>query len=179
MRRRALMTAALLVPPLGVVAGRARAQNLLDLFAGTGAGATRFVELVTIGNNFEIESGRVLLSRSTHPQIRDFAQKMVEQHTALNAELAANPEASSRTPAALDDKRTRMLITLKEQEGEDMLNRYYVQQQVEAHQEAVPVYEAYAARGEVASLKSFAERNLPVIRQHLAMVQALQAPNAG
>jgi putative membrane protein len=179
MRRRLILSTALIAAPLAASAVPARAQGLLDLLAGTGAGATRFVQLVTVGNNFEIQSSQLVLARSTHPQIRDFAQRMVEQHTALNAELSALPEASSRTPAALDDKHTGMLLTLQQQENVDLLNRYYVQQQIEAHEEAVAAYEAYAAQGEVESLKTFAQRHLPMIRQHLETARSLQTPRAG
>ncbi|WP_372624030.1 DUF4142 domain-containing protein [Falsiroseomonas sp.] len=179
MRRRALMSSALLAAPFAALTVvPARAQGLLDLLAGTGVGATRFVELVTIGNNFEIQSSQILLTRSTHPQIRDFAQRMVEQHTALNNELSAMPEASTRTPAALDDRHTGKLLTLQRQEDVDMLNRYYVQQQIEAHEEAVEAYEAYAAQGEVAALKTYAQRHLPAIRQHLQAARTLQAPRS-
>ena len=40
-------------------------------------------------------------------------------------------------------------------------------------------YQAYAANGEVPSLKTFAQNHLPMIRQHLDMARALQAAQAG
>jgi putative membrane protein len=176
MHRRTLLTATLFAAPLAALAAPARAQRLMELLAGTSLGATRFVELATIGSNFEVQSSDYLLSRSTHPQIREFAQRMVTEHTALNAELAALPEVTTRTPAALDSSSTGKLITLRDQTDLDLLHRYYVQQQIEAHEDAVELYEAYAAQGEVDSLKAFAARHLPMLREHLAAARALQAP---
>ena len=176
MHRRALFATL----PLGTLAlglaAPARAQNLLDLFSRTGVGANNFVETASISDNFEIQSSRILLARSTHPQIRDFAQRMIEQHTALSNALRALPEATTRMPASLDEKHSNLLTILQQQEDVDMLNRYYVQQQIEGHEETLAVYEAYATNGEVPALRAFAERYAPTIREHLQMAHALQAP---
>jgi putative membrane protein len=179
MRRRALMTA---LPLAAFAAGRlapANAQGILGLIPGTGVGANEFVQLATISDNFEIQSSQIVLARSQHPQIREFAQRMVEQHTAMSKELQGMPEASTRQPAALDDRHSNMLTLLRQQEDVDLLNRYYVQQQVEAHEEALAGFEAYASGGEVPALKAFAQRYAPTIREHLQMARALQAPQAG
>jgi putative membrane protein len=176
MNRRTLMTFALAgtASMIGTAHAQGLVQGAIDRFAGTGAGADAFVQIVSIGNNFEIESSRVLLARSTHPQIREFAQKMIEQHTALGVELAALPEASTRMSATLDESHTTKLITLRDQTDVDMLNRYYVQQQVEAHERAFIAYETFAENGEVPALRAFAQRHLPMIREHLAAARALQ-----
>jgi putative membrane protein len=178
MQRRTLLTATLLAAPFAALAVPARAQRLRELLAGTGLGANRFVELATIGHNFEIDSSQYVLSRTNHPQIRDFAQRMVTDHTALRATLAALPEASSRAGATLDDAATRKLITLRDQTDLDLLHRYYVQQQIEAHEDAVELYEAYSGNGEVTTIKAYAAQYLPMLREHLAAARALQAPPA-
>ena len=170
MNRRALLTTAIVAG----FAAPASAQGILDAIAGTGTGATAFVQLATISDNFEIESSRIALARSQHPQIREFAQRMIEHHTMISTEMRALPEATTRMPAALDDRHTNMLLTLRQQEDVDLLNRYYVQQQIEGHTEAVTVYETYANSGDVPALKAFAQRHLPMIREHLAAARALQ-----
>lgn len=175
MRRRALMTTAL----TATLAAPAAAQGLLERLAGTGTGATAFVEQAAIGDNFEIESSRILLARSQHPQIREFAQRMIEHHTMMSNELRAMPEATTRLPAVLDNRRTGLLMTLQQQEDVDLLNRYYVQQQIEAHEEAETIFEAYANGGDVPALRAFAQRHLPTIREHLQRARALQAPQGG
>jgi putative membrane protein len=176
MRRRALLATTLLATAASIPA---HAQGLLERLAGTGTGANAFVQVAAISDNFEIESSRVVLARSTHPQIREFAQRMIEHHTMISTEMRALPEATTRLPANLDERHTNMLLLLRQQEDVDMLNRYYVQQQIEGHTEAVTAYEAYANGGDVPALKAFAQRHLPMIRQHLQMARALQAPQGG
>jgi putative membrane protein len=174
MHRRALLTATL-ATPLAVLAARpAFAQTLLERLAGTSLGANGFVQIAAISDNFEIESSRLLLARSQHPQIRAFAERMIEHHGMLSNEMRALPEASTRMPAALDERHTNMLLTLRRQEEVDLLNRYYVEQQIEGHTETLAAYEAYASNGDVPALKAFAERHTPMIREHLQAARALQ-----
>lgn len=175
MRRRTLLTTAF----MAAATTPALAQGLLERLAGTGTGANAFVQVAAISDNFEIESSRLVLARSQHPQIRDYAQRMIEHHTMISTEMRALPEATTRMPASLDERHTNMLLTLRQQEDVDLLNRYYVQQQIEGHEEALAAYEAYANGGDVPALRAFAQRHLPMIRQHLEMARALQVPNRG
>lgn len=176
LHRRRLLALPLAAALAAGLAANASAQGLLERLAGTSLGATSFVQVAAISNNFEIESSRLLLARSQHPQIRAFAERMIEHHTMLAAELSALPEATTRMPAALDERHAAMLATLRRQEEVEWLNRHFVDQQVEAHQETLAAYEAFAANGDVPALRAFAERHVGTIRQHLEMARALQAP---
>jgi putative membrane protein len=179
MRRRALMTLAFTAVAIAPARAQGLIEQLIDRLAATGRGADIFVQIATSGNNFEIESSRVLLARSTHPQIRDYAQRMIEQHGVMAETLNALPEASTRTPGAMNNSHTDRLLTLRGQEDVDMLNRHYVEQQVEAHEWSLRAYETFAENGEVPALKAYAQRFLPMIREHLQAARALQRPQAG
>ncbi|MGK7870715.1 DUF4142 domain-containing protein [Falsiroseomonas sp. E2-1-a20] len=177
-RRLLILSSALLLPALPVLAQQQRPTGVLDFLSGTGVGANAFVERATIGDNFEIQSSQILLEKSTHPQIREFAQDMITAHTAMSAEMRSMPEATTRQPASGDDRMQAKLASLRGYEGDD-LNRWYVQMQVEAHREAVTIFESYAENGEVGALKAFAQKHLPAIRMHLQRAEALQAPRPG
>lgn len=176
LRRRSLLTLPLAATLATGLAGTATAQGLLERLAGTSLGATGFVQLAAISNNFGIESSRLLLARSQHPQIREFAQRLMDHHTTLSSELAVLPEATTRTPAALDERHAAMLATLRRQEEVDLLNRHFIDQQIEVHEETLAAYQAYATNGDVPALRAFAERHVGTIRQHLEMARTLQAP---
>jgi putative membrane protein len=103
---------------------------------------------------------------------------MIEHHTMLSAELRAMPEATSRQPAQSDERHADMLEVLRRQQDPGMLDRWYVEQQIQAHEEAVRAYETYAANGDAPALRSFAQRHAPLIAQHLAQARALQAPRS-
>lgn len=173
-RRSLILAGAMLLPALPLMA-QGRPTGVLDLLSSTGVGANVFVERATIGDTFEIQSSQILLEKSTHPQIRQFAQDMVAAHTAMSAELRALPEASTRQPSTGDDPMQAKLARLRGYQGDD-LNRWYMQMQVEAHREAVTLYESYAQNGEVPALKAYAQKHLPALRAHLQRAEALQAP---
>ena len=175
MQRRTLLLAA----ALPVIATPVQAQTLQERFFRTGAGATAFVEFATISDTFEIESSRVLLARSTHAGIRPFAQKMVDQHGQMAADLRRLPEATTRLPAQFDERQAERIAVLRQQQDEDMLNRYYVEQQIQAHEEMLETYRAYANNGEVPALRAHAQRYAPTIEQDLKAARALQAPRQG
>ncbi len=174
--RRLLLTSALTVAAMPALAQNPL-QPLLNLFATTEVGADTFVQQAAYGDMFEIESSRTLLAGSTHRNLREFAQKMINEHTMLSTEMRSIPDAVTRMPTGLDSRRSNKLLELRQHEG-DMLNRWYVQQQIEAHEEAVLLYETYANNGEVPLLKAFAQKHLPMIRSHLTEVRAFQAPQS-
>lgn len=169
----------LLLPPALALAGApgpAATQSLLERLTGTAISTSAFVQVATISDTFEIEASRVLLARSQHPQIRAYAERMIEHHTMMANEMLALPDATSRMPATLDDRHATMLTTLRRQEEVAWLERHYVEQQVEAHTEALAAYEAYAANGDVPALRAFAQKHVGTIRAHLEMARALQMP---
>lgn len=137
-----------------------------------------FVEMVASGDIFEIESSRMALQRSSHPQIRAFAEQMIEHHTMLSNELRALPEGATRMSGSMTERHTQRLMRLSEQQGE-MFDRWYVQMQIEVHEEAANLYQGYAENGDVPALRSFAQRHLPMIQSHLQQARALQAAPAG
>jgi putative membrane protein len=54
----------------------------------------------------------------------------------------------------------------------------YRQQQIEAHQQAVSLFENYSLKGDNNDLKAWATEKLPTLKHHLQMVQALDKPSA-
>jgi predicted outer membrane protein len=106
------------------------------------------------------------------------AQGLIEQHGMMAEILAGLPEASTRTPGAMNNSHTDRLLALRGQEDMDMLNRHDVDQQVEAHEQALRAYETFAENGEVPALKAYAQRFLPATREHLQAARALQLPRA-
>jgi putative membrane protein len=170
MRRRHLIAAI----PLTALAGRAGAQSLLEQIPSAGMSAETFVEEAARSDAYEIESSRILLARSTHPQIREFAQRMIEHHTMTTNELRGMPDAARFIPASLDLNRAAMIQVLQNQVDLDLLNRHYVDQQIEAHEQALVAFDAYARGGQVVPLRDFATRGAALIRQHLEMARALQ-----
>jgi putative membrane protein len=76
-------------------------------------------------------------------------------------------------PPKLSDQQQANLATLKAARGPDF-DRTYVQQQIEAHQTALGVMQAYAAGGDNRVLRKAAAQTAPIVRRHLTIVQGIR-----
>jgi len=135
-----------------------------------------FVQKASISNMFEMEAAKVALERSTNPDVKAFAQKMLDDHSAAGAKLtsaAASANVSGSVATALDKKHEKILADLRTEEADDFDDEY-VDEQEDAHRKTVKLFEKYAEDGEDPALKSFASSTLPTLRAHKTEVQALE-----
>lgn len=134
--------------------------------------------LATAGESdvFEVTSSQIALMRSQDPQVRQFAQMMIEDHTRTTnqALVAARAAGVLAPPPVLGTQHRAMIGQLLEARG-TAFDRLYWQQQLIAHQAAVALHQGYAASGDRPQLRAFAEEAVPIVAGHLQRVQAMQA----
>ena len=135
----------------------------------------KFVEQAAISDMYEIEAGKIALAKSQSQPIKAFAQKMIDDHGATTARLKAlMPEAgvTAAPPAALDPRHARLIEDLQKTEPAKF-DAVYLDQQTQAHREALGLMNSYATHGEVPALKDFAGETKPKIQMHLDIVSKL------
>jgi len=142
-------------------------------------GSTSFVEKAAMGDQFEIESSKLALQKATDPQIKQFAQQMIDEHSKSSDNLKATLQsagANMSPPAGLtlDGKHQALMDKLQKASGKEF-ERLYVQIQRDGHKEAVDLFSKYSKDGKEASLKGFAQETLPVIERHYQHVQSLKS----
>ena len=135
---------------------------------------TEFAQKATDDGKAEVALARLALKNSQNPQVKEFANMMIRDHTAANEQLekiiAAENIRLSNKP---DDKVTDMEQKLATLKGADF-DRAYAKHMVEDHQDAVDLFEDYSKDGENAKLKEFAAKTLPTLREHLAKAKMLE-----
>lgn len=144
-------------------------------FAQVRASTEEFVKKVAISDMMEVQSSQLALSRSPDTDTKPFAEKMVKDHQQTSAELKGlvdTGKVKATIPSALDAEHQKMLDDLKSKSGKDF-NRAYDRMQVEAHEQAVALFEQYARDGDNPDLKSWAMKTLPHLQEHLAMAKRL------
>ena len=105
-----------------------------------GAGATlkddgEFVHDVASKNLAEIELSRLALSKSASPEVKAFAQMMIDEHGAAGNTLRGVVSAQTTAwPTALDEKHREPLDDLSDKQGPDF-DREYVKAMIESHQD--------------------------------------------
>lgn len=122
----------------------------------------------------EVEAAKIALEESQAQDIRDFANRMIEDHTQANQklrELAQEKNLEISDEAMLMDKAKAMILELRE--GEDF-NEAYANNQVVAHEQTIELFRDYLQNGENPDLRQYAENTLPKLEEHLTMARELQ-----
>jgi len=123
---------------------------------------------------YEITSSRLVMT-SHNPQVRQFAQQMVHDHTQSTAEVKSAAMRAHLHPAPphMNAMQTRMVSQLRRASG-PARDRLYIQQQKQAHDMALDLHSSYAARGSAPSLKMTAGKIAPVVRSHIDMLRSMR-----
>lgn len=162
-----------------LLAGAASAQTF-D-YAWTPAGtlaptppAPTFLMFAGAGDLYEIQSSQLVLQTTQNPDIRRFAQMMVEHHTKTTQDAAAAAMRAGMTPPTpmLDAPKMAMLASLQKYDGVER-DRLYLAQQMMAHKEALGLMKTYAETGDTPELKAAAQTTIPIVQSHLSMVERL------
>ena len=136
---------------------------------------TYYVPQQAIGDMYEIEAGEIAMKRATSPEVRAFAQQMVEDHNATLAQLrnfvADNP--INRALAQNLDPRRRAMIENLRSASDDDFEHVYLGQQAAAHDEAYNLNKSFAANGGYPELQAIAAENADRIAQHRQKIEGL------
>jgi putative membrane protein len=121
------------------------------------------------GGLAEAEMGQLALQKGTSPQVKQFAQRMVTDHTQANQDLLQLGKAEGlNLPSEVDAKHKGDMDRLRGMNG-DAFDTAYMQDMVQDHQKDVADFQKQAQSDGAPALKAFAQKYLPVLQQHLQM----------
>jgi putative membrane protein len=138
--------------------------------------AEEFLTKTAKANEFEIDASKLAADKAKSKEVKDLAQGLVSDHTAATEKLKAAVQADGKLALPKDDKpdakHAKTLEKLKDASGE-AFDRAYLEAMLTGHKESLERYKGYAASGDNAHLKRFAEEIAPVVAAHLEAVQKL------
>ena len=135
--------------------------------------AEEFVQRAAASDSFEIQTGNLALQKSSMTEVREFAQEIINDHTASSQELLSLAQQKNiQVPTTLPEDKQNKVNRLSGLSGTEF-DKAFSDEQEDAHEEAVELYEQAAEDLEDADLKAFAQRTLPVLRMHLEHAQTL------
>ena len=140
--------------------------------------APTYASMALSADNYEIQSSQLILGVAADPKVRDFAQMMIADHGNSSAELKAAAKAASIGTTNLLSNEADMLKALRAVPRASQ-ERYYVDQQVKAHERALALHQGYAAQGQNEGLRAVAQAAIPVVQRHLDMIRSIQAGMGG
>jgi putative membrane protein len=134
-----------------------------------------FLENAAQGGHTEVEGSKMAQTKSSNADVKQFADKMVQDHTKANQELVALASKKGYTPPDEPSliQRTK-LKALSVLDGHSFDKMYASQIGVSAHEDTVQLFQKEAADGKDADVKAWAAQTLPTLQQHLEMAKALQ-----
>ena len=171
------MVAALAVAAVAFVAAPARTSAASPLRGAKEAitGKTHtdaaFIKEAAQGGMAEVELGRLGVERAESPDVKQFAQRMVEDHSKANDEL--KPIASKKgvtIPKTLDPKHTATKDKLAKLSGHDF-DRAYMREMTSDHNHDVSAFQKQLAKTRDPELKSWIEKTLTTVKEHQQLAQ--------
>ena len=133
-----------------------------------------FLKKAIEGSHGEIDAAKLALTKSKNEQVKQFAQKMVEDHTRMLTELHQLEQKQTLKYAdTASAPAMQMTMKLRALKGA-AFDKAYVDGMVKDHGGDVEDFSKEVDTGKNEAIKGVAEKSLPVIKEHLQMVQELQ-----
>jgi putative membrane protein len=145
--------------------------------ASTAHQDTKFLEKANQGSFDEIELGQLALKKSSNDDVKNFAQKMVHDHTMLidNMKPFAN-EAGLQPPSHASAATEAEKLKLDALSGESF-DKAYIKAMVQDHSKDLAEFRAEAKATGYPAFKSAVEQGEQVVREHLEMINQIAKKN--
>jgi putative membrane protein len=132
-----------------------------------------FVKKALQGGIAEVQLGQLTLQKSSNDQIKQFAQKMIDDHTKLGEQMkpvAQQVGVAVPTEPSKKDKQT--MVKMQALSG-SAYDQAYIKDMVKDHKQDLSDFQAEASNGQDPAVKDAATQGSEVISQHLQMAQQL------
>lgn len=138
-----------------------------------------FAQLAASGGRAEVELAKITGEKGRAESVKDFADMMMKDHDAANAELKKLADAANiPLPAELLPDQVELKKRLEGVEGA-AYDTAYIKAQIVEHQKTALLLTWEIGSGEDAELQRFAADALPKVLHHLERAKAIHAELTG
>jgi putative membrane protein len=168
------LAAALMVLGLSTHADARRAQTRAEPLT-----PQAFIQKVGNSNQFEIQSSKLALQKSHNDAIRNFAQRMIDDHTKLGDQFRQElKQANMPEPGAEMGKEQQAGLDRLEKLNGAAFDAAYIRAQRMGHEQLIRFAQEYSKRGTNQPLKQFALHVLPELKEHEKLASELRGPRS-
>jgi putative membrane protein len=127
-------------------------------------------------NLMEIRLGQLAQSKASNAAVKQFGQRMVNDHARLEQDLSSMVSGNGIAlhPALTSDQNDK-INSLQSLSG-SQFDQAYMSMMIQAHQTDVAEFENQNRNADSPQVRDFAARSLPVLRQHLSLAQQVGRP---
>lgn len=126
-----------------------------------------FVKKAAQGGLEEVELGKMVAQKAQSQDVKDFAQRMVTDHTKANEELKSLAEQKGvKVPTTLSPQGKATKARLEKLSG-TQLDEAYMRNMVKDHTKDVNEFQQESNSAKDSDVKSWAGKTLPTLQDHL------------
>lgn len=136
--------------------------------------------IAVVANTVDVDAGKLAADKASSKEVKDFAQTMIRDHTAVNAKATALAKKLNMTPEESATSRSlkadgdKMLAKLKGMSGAEF-DKAYVDNEVAYHDAVIGVVtKTLIPNTKNVELKSLLESAGPIFTAHLEHAKQLQ-----
>jgi putative membrane protein len=134
-----------------------------------------FVQQAASGNMMEVQLGQTAQVRASNAAVKQFGQRMVNDHTNLETQLANLATTNGLVlQQKLISKHQDQMNRLSKLSGQ-AFDSAYMSQMVMDHQEDIANFTTQSRSAKSAAVRSLATNALPVLQQHLSLANQVRA----
>ncbi|WP_232429534.1 DUF4142 domain-containing protein [Noviherbaspirillum autotrophicum] len=140
---------------------------------------TAMMKQLAVSNMAEIEAAKIALNKSKDEQVRSFAQKMVDDHTAAQSQLKDLAQAKgAQLPQDLDAKHKAEIKKLSALSGDKFDKTYMSKGGVADHRQTHDLLGRIEKQAKDSDLKTLASNLMPKINEHWDMAKQARSGSA-
>ena len=143
--------------------------------AGTVSATDRdFMLSAAQGGMTEVQMGNLAYEKGMSVGIKEFGQRMVKDHTSINADLKALAAQKNVTlPDGLDEKHLALVSNMSTLSSTNFDNAYTACM-IKDHKMVLKAFKAESAGTTDMDVKNFVDQTIPIVEDHLKSITALQ-----
>lgn len=136
-----------------------------------------FVRQALQGGMAQVQLGQLALQKSSNPDVKQFAQKVVDDHTKLgDAMKQVAQQMNVKPPDSLSGKDKSTITKLNALNG-DAFDKAYIKDMVKDHKQDEKEFKQEAENTSNPALKSLVSQGGQMIGQHLQMIEQIAQKN--
>ena len=161
-------------PPATAKPSTTDTKSTTDAKASASADSA-FMHTAAMGGMAEVELGKLGVANAMSSDVKQFAQRMVDDHSKANDELKAlAAQKNVKLPAELDAKHKAVVDKLAKQKGAGF-DAAYMSEMVNDHNTDVALFQKESKSGKDAETKAWAAKTLPTLQEHQKMAKEIHA----
>jgi len=130
-----------------------------------------FIASAAEANLGEIDMAKMVGQKSTDPAVKDFANRMVTDHTQASQKLASVAEMNGvKLPTEVSANERNQKSELEKLSGAQ-LNDAYLRDELKGHKETISAFESEIEHGQNQEVINYAQQTLPTLQDHIRIAE--------